>query len=195
MLLSQVLFSYNNSLQSSIGFSPFFANFGYHLQWVEEIESALAMDIPGAQRVVSSFLEVHCLCLVNLAEANQRSAKLYNVRCLPTPMFEIGDQVLLNLKNFRTLWPLKKLDIRSAGPYNVLDKISLHAYRLDLPAASRVHNVFHVALLRPFKAASYPGQQSTSAGPIFIDNEGKPVYEVANVLNSQHNASDTWWSG
>ena len=127
-LVSQALFAYNNSLQSSNGFSLFFANFGYHLHWVKEILSLLATNIPAAQRVVSSILEVHCLCLLNLANANKRSARLYNVPCLPIPEFSVGNQVLLNLKNFRTLCLMKKLDIRSAGPYTVLDKIGSHAY-------------------------------------------------------------------
>ena len=46
----------------------------------------------------------------------------------------------------------------------------------------------HVALSRPFKPTSHPGQTSVAAGHTFIDNKGKPVYEVANVLNSRHNS-------
>ena len=97
-LLGQALFAYNNSLQSSIGFSPFFANFGYHPHWVEEILSLLATDIPAAQRVVSSILEVHCLCLSNLAKTNEGSARSYDAHRLPTPEFRVGVQVLLKFE-------------------------------------------------------------------------------------------------
>lgn len=94
---------------------------------------------------------------------------------------------MLNLKNFRTLRPMKKLDIRSAGPYSVSAKVGSHAYQVELPATSRVHNVFHVALLRLFKPASHPGQISVPPGPTFIDDHGEPGFEVANVLNSRYN--------
>ena len=79
---------------------------------------------------------------------------------------------------------MKKLDIRSVGLYSVLDKIGLYANQLDLLAASRVHSMFHVALLEPFKPTLYPGQISVPAGPTSTYNEGEPVYEVANILNS-----------
>ncbi|MCO5568835.1 hypothetical protein L7F22_022536 [Adiantum nelumboides] len=43
-----------------------------------------------------------------------------------------------------------KLSMRYYGPFQVCDKISDVAYRLKLPESWRIHNAFHVSLLRPY---------------------------------------------
>lgn len=43
-----------------------------------------------------------------------------------------------------------KLAQRYCGPFEVLDRIRLVAYRIALPVNMRTHNVFHVFLLQKY---------------------------------------------
>lgn len=69
--------------------------------------------------------------------------------------FSPGDHVLLKLRPFRlkslACRPNEKLAPRFYGPFEVLEKIGEVAYRLKLPVDVRIHFVFHVSQLKPFK--------------------------------------------
>ena len=77
---------------------------------------------------------------------------------MPTPHrsdreFEEGDMVFLKVKPKRSslsLGKFKKLSARYCGPYVIIKKISDQAYALQLPPHIKVHNVFHVSLLKKY---------------------------------------------
>ncbi|MCO5550547.1 hypothetical protein L7F22_004034 [Adiantum nelumboides] len=71
-------------------------------------------------------------------------------------VFSLGDWVLLRFEKAR-LRKMKgkerlfsKLGMRYYGPFQVCDKINDVAYKLKLPEGWKIHNAFHVSLLRPF---------------------------------------------
>lgn len=74
----------------------------------------------------------------------------------------MGDLVLLKLQSYKqgSLKPHRshKLLPKYFGPYRVLDQIGKTAYKLELPAATSIHDVFLVSQLKksPPTAATNP---------------------------------------
>ena len=74
--------------------------------------------------------------------------------------FQVGDHVFLKVsptKGVRRFGIKGKLSPRYVGPFEILERIGVVAYRLALPPSlDKVHNVFHVSMLR--KCLSDPDQ-------------------------------------
>ena len=72
----------------------------------------------------------------------------------------MGDHVFLKVsptKGVRRFGIKGKLSPRYVGPFEILERIGVVAYRLALPPSlDKVHNVFHVSMLR--KCLSDPDQ-------------------------------------
>ena len=87
--------------------------------------------------------------------------------------------------NITTTRPSKKLGEKRHGPFEVLGKEGLTAYRLKLPTTwKKIHPVFNEALLTPYIPPAFPQQQLPRPAPPVIV-EGDEEYEVDEILDSQ----------
>ena len=76
-----------------------------------------------------------------------------------------------------------KLRAKRFGPFKITEVLSTVMYRLDLPAAWRIHNAFHAAVLHPYKETELHGPNFPETPPDLI--EGHEEWEVDNVLASR----------
>ena len=87
-----------------------------------------------------------------------------------------------------------KLGPRFFGPYQVLERVGDVAYKLALPVGSRIHDVFHVGLLKPFHGE--PPVVIPDLPPL---QHGRAVPQPAAVLKSRlargHHELLVQWKG
>ena len=70
--------------------------------------------------------------------------------------FQIGDKVFLKVSPWKKILRFGrkgKLSPRFIGPYEIIERVGLVAYRLMLPPElEKIQNVFHVSMLRRYRS-------------------------------------------
>ena len=104
----------------------------------------------------------------------------------PTPprTFEVGDKVWLDTENIHIYQASRKLGPRQIGPYEVIERLGDRDYRLKLPLQLKIHNVFHVDRLAPWKGNKVNGNEPPKPAPVIVD--GEEQYEVEEILDSRY---------
>ena len=86
----------------------------------------------------------------NLKVAQDRQNSQANLKRTPKE-FQVGEHVFIKLrpkKSSQRLGSCTKLAPRYCGPFEILSRIGQVAYQLTLPPNLRVHNVFHISILK-----------------------------------------------
>ena len=147
-------FAYNNSFQATIGMAPFEALYGKCCRtpvcWSEVGEHRLM-----GPELVRSTNEAIQKIRARMQTAQSRQKSYADVRRKDLK-FDVGEKVFLKVAPMKGVMHFEKkgkLSPRFVGPFEILERVGVVAYRLALPPSlSAVHNVFHVSMLRKYVA-------------------------------------------
>ncbi|XP_059076719.1 uncharacterized protein LOC131875984 [Cryptomeria japonica] len=167
----------------SIQMTPFRALYGYDApNFIDLLMSDVR--VPRAGDLLQESKDIVDALKDNMARA-QNQYKQYVDRKRIERSFEVGDMVYLMLQPYRQSTLKKsgseKLKPRYYGPFRIIRQVGEFAYELELPADSRVHNVFHVSRLK--KALGQHVVPSTVLPP--LDDEGKLILVLESILDSR----------
>lgn len=149
--LPWIEYAHDSLTSSATGVSPFEASLGYQPPMFPVQEGDIA--VPSIQLHLRSCRRIWRetrAALLRSAEGNKRIADCHR-RAAPT--YKPGQKVWLSSKNIPLKTKSKKLSPRSAGPFVIDSIINPTAIKLRLPAAMRVHPVFHVSQLKPVSSS------------------------------------------
>ena len=120
-------------------------------------------------------------------------AKYYDRHREHSPRYSTGDQVWLNLENYPSARPSKKLDDKWAGPFKVVKIVSPNAIKLALSGRVRgVHPVVPTASIRRYSTGALEGRVDPPP-PKPIDVDGQEEMEIERILDCKRRYRRFWY--
>ena len=113
---------------------------------------------PAADFYVLRLREAQVTLQQELLKARKAMELSANRRRRPAPDLVPGQKVWLLRRHVQTTRPSSKLDVRRLGPFVIIEKVRLSAFRLELLSSIKIHPVFHVSLLEQHVANTFPGR-------------------------------------
>ena len=118
-----------------------------------------------------------------MEQAQQRWHQKQQKEC----MYQEGDYILLDGCNVKMYHLTAKLALKRHGPFKITKVLSAIMYQLELPVKWKLHPMFHVDLLTPYRETVFHSANYNKPPPDLID--GEEEYKVEHVVSSQHHGS------
>jgi hypothetical protein len=175
--LSIAEFAINNAYHEGMKATPFWLNNFKHPRTPLSLHLKSSTSVE-ARHLADRLVDDLKIAKQSLLSAQQRQATHANKRRRKL-VFKVGEEVMLSTANIR----LKavgspKLLPRYVGPFKVTEKLSAVVYRLVLPERWRIHDAFHVSLLKPYHKSD---RLQPLPPPLEFDGDDD-VFEVERVL-------------
>ena len=147
-------FAYNNQYHSNIGMAPYEALYGIKcrspLYW--DKEGIEILEGPEIVQITTDKIDI----MKSKLKAAQDQQKSYSDKHRREIEYQVGDKVFLRVSPWKGIMRFGnkgKLSPRYIGPYEIIERIRPLAYKLALPPElSRIHNVFHISVLRRYRS-------------------------------------------
>ena len=130
--------------------TSFYLMYEYHLKIRYEIENNFfEKKISSAKNRVEQLQNLRENLEKRLKKAAKYQTKYYN-KNHKLKEFVVDELILLSTKNFNQKRSNKKMSLKFAKPFKIENKIEKQTYQLTLPSTYRIHNVFHIFLLKSY---------------------------------------------
>src|ERR1051325_8871525 len=188
-LLTIAEFAYNNSVQSSIGYTPFELDCGQAPNTPSNLINLHPTNVEATDNFLNRWDNMMKIAQDNLSLAQQKQQK-YADQHRRHSKFDKGQKVLLSSLHINDPInkdrPKKKLTPKYLGPFEIIEKISPTAYKLQLPRTWKIHPVFHISLLKPYNTDDNEFNREIPEQPEILVEDEELEYEVENILNKKY---------
>lgn len=171
-------FAYNNSYQETIKWRYFYANYKINLKH-QVIIHMITENIISA----TGMKELQDTLLAEMAMAQLQDKENHDHHREPNLKIKRGDIAWLLPRNPKTTRPFINLDWKKIGLFKKTTKIDLNAYKLDLPPWMRIHNIFHICLLKPWEYNKFPSHAQEPYSPVQMKEEDE--YQLYEIMDSE----------
>lgn len=169
--------AYNNTVHSSIGYTPFKIVSGKEFSAIPELDTQTTGSTSPThwgEKIRKSWPHIK----TSLTKVAKAYIKQSDKRRKDAPQFREGGKVYLSTKYIKLHIPSRKLGPKFIGPFTIIKIINPVMVSLKLPSLlSRIHPVFHSSLLKP---ATHIKDTGTRPGPVT-----RNIYEIKKILNSK----------
>eukprot|EP00253_Pinus_taeda_P011684 PITA_11684 len=179
--LHLVEFAYTNWYHSSPQLSPFEVMYGWKYRTTSSC-GGLKDRLRIGPEMLKEMEETVKRVRTNLKAAQDRQ-KSFVDRKRRFKEFQVGDHVFVRIQPRRSTlqWSgCAKLAPRYFGPFQILARVGPVAYQIALPSHIRIHNVFHVSVLKQY---FYDPKHVIQWQNVRVELEGEVLVEPLTILD------------
>ncbi|GBG59590.1 hypothetical protein CBR_g49850 [Chara braunii] len=206
--LAHAEIAYNHAVSPATGMSPYYCDLGYHPRILADFLRPSQMhpdtSCPALDDWVAHMTSIMKTAHEHIAASQTRIAARANRSRINHP-FKVSDDVLIDARHLQLeADTLRKFRRRFFGSCRILQAVGFDtpsspvSFRVKLPdylRQARVHNVYHVSLLRPYRrpSESFAGLPYERPPPIMVD--GHEEFLVSDIMVDGHEEYLVRWKG